>query len=157
MKKGKFYTIEDYEITREGIIINKHNGHIRKPYPNTKGYLRVQINKKKLFIHKLVAEKYIPNPENKPQVNHKDGNKLNNCVDNLEWVTNQENRNHAVKKGLHLFGEKCPYAKLNNEKVIFIRKYSKEFSISALARIFNVSRCTIQDVIQNKTWKNVNS
>lgn len=100
MKKGSQYTIEDYIITKDGKVINKHNGHISKPQLNGKGYLRVNIGHTLKFVHRLVAEKYIPNPDNKPQVNHKDCNKMNNCVDNLEWVTNQENRNHMVKNGL---------------------------------------------------------
>ena len=98
-------TINDYEITREGEIINKHTGHILLGQPNGKGYLRVSISGKLMFIHRLVAEKYIPNPNNYEQVNHKDGNKLNNNVDNLEWVTNQQNRNHAVENELHFMGE----------------------------------------------------
>ena len=100
MRKGKFYTIDDYEITKDGQVINKHNSRVVKAQPNGKGYLRVSIGGKLMFVHRLVAEKYIPNPENKPQVNHKNCNKTDNRVENLEWVTNQENRDHMVRNGL---------------------------------------------------------
>lgn len=100
MRGYKRFTIDDYEITRDGEIINKHNGHKVKPQLNSKGYLRVCIGGKLKFVHRLVAEKYIPNPENKPQVNHKNCIKTDNRVDNLEWVTNQENRDHMVANGL---------------------------------------------------------
>lgn len=65
-----------------------------------KGYKRVNLDKV-YFVHQLVAKVFIPNPLNKPQINHIDGNKLNNCIDNLERVTNQENRDHAVRLNLH--------------------------------------------------------
>ena len=104
------------------------------------------------FVHRLVAEKYLPNPENKPQVNHKDGNRLNNCVDNLEWVTNQENRNHAVKNRLHLCGEDCPWAKLTQKDVDFIRLHT-EFTAKELAEKFNVSDHTIRSIRKGKSWK----
>ena len=147
-------TIDDYEITRDGKVINKQTGHTLAPQPNGKGYLRVSIGKKLMFIHRLVAEKYIPNPENKPQVNHKDGNKLNNCVDNLEWVTNQENRNHAVDNDLQVTGEKCSWAKLTEENVKEIRAnpgYENEY----WAKKFKVSRSTISDVVNYRTWKHI--
>lgn len=147
-------TIDDYEITRNGKVINKHTGHTLAPQPNGKGYLRVSIGKKLMFIHRLVAEKYIPNPENKPQVNHKDGNKLNNCVDNLEWVTNQENRNHVVDNDLQVTGEKCSWAKLTEENVKEIHAnpgYENEY----WARKFKVSRSTISDVVNYRTWKHI--
>lgn len=103
---------------------------------NHNGYLRVELIKNHkphfLRVHRLVAQAFIPNPMNKPQINHKDGNKTNNCVDNLEWVTNQENCEHAQKNGLTNYNEK-PVALIDKGKII------KRFdSISAAARQMNI-------------------
>lgn len=146
------YDLSDYEVTREGEIINKHNGRKIKPQQNGKGYLRVGIGGKLIFVHRLVAEKYIPNPDNKKQINHKDGNKLNNNADNLEWVTNQENRNHAIKEGLQIHGESCSWSKLTREQVDFVRKHP-EIKDKEYADLFGVSRLTISDVRRGITWK----
>lgn len=149
----KTLSIDDYIITKDGKIINKKNGHILKPQTNGKGYLRVSIGKQLKFVHRLVAEKYIPNPDNLPQVNHKDGNKLNNCVDNLEWVSNKDNRKHALERGLHLCGEKCPWAKLNKQDVIYILDNYPKMTIKDLSLKFNVNRNTISDIVHHRTWK----
>ena len=144
--------LSDYIITEQGEIINKRNGRKLKPQPNGKGYLRISIAGKLQFVHRLVAEKYVPNPENKPQVNHKDGNKLNNSAENLEWVTNMENRQHAVKNLLHFSGEKCPWSKLTQKDVDFIRS-NTELTAKQLAEKYGVSVSTIRAVKQNKSWK----
>ena len=146
------FTIDDYEITREGEVINKRWGRKVRPQKNGKGYLRVWIDGKLRFVHRLVAEKYVPNPDNKPQVNHKDGNKLNNNADNLEWVTNYENRQHAIQHNLHFTGEKCSWAKLNKEKVIFIRNHP-EIKAKELAELFGVTNSTIKSIRNYKSWK----
>ena len=155
MKKGYYYTLDDYVITKNGEIINNHNNRILKPQPNGKGYLRVMIGKKRYFVHRLVAQTFIPNPDNKLQVNHKDGNKHNNCVDNLEWVTNQENRNHAVENNLHIYGENCSYAKLNSQQVLEILELLKEnkYTLAEIGSMFGVNRTTISDIKNNRTWK----
>lgn len=149
----KTLTLEDYEITQEGQVINKHTKHILKPQPNGKGYLRVSIGGKLQFVHRLVASQYIPNPNNYEQVNHKDGNKTNNAVENLEWVSNQANRDHAVENKLHLQGEDCSWSKLDWEKVDFIRNHP-EIPTQDLSTLFKVSAGTIRDVRSHKTWKN---
>lgn len=89
-----------YKISMDGFIINAKNGRIIQYY--TKGYARVRLAldglKYKIFqVHRLVALQFIPNPNNYPCVNHKDGNKLNNHVDNLEWCTQQQNVQHYYK------------------------------------------------------------
>ena len=97
-----------YEISSLGKIRNLQ-GKVLKTYIQNSGYKQIKINYQGLHIHKsihrLVAEAFIPNPLNKEYVNHIDGNKLNNTVDNLEWCTNSENILHARKTGLNPYNK----------------------------------------------------
>ena len=90
---------ENYEVSTWGNIRGKYG--VLKPYKNKKGYLKVGLYKdgknNKKRVNRLVAQAFIPNPHCLPQVNHKDGNKLNNSYTNLEWVTNEENCYHAKR------------------------------------------------------------
>ena len=101
-----------YEISNLGRVRSIDNRKILKTNFSKDGYERVTITKDKITrnmsIHRLVAKAFIPNPYKLPQVNHIDGDKTNNNVDNLEWCTNQENHNHKMKNGLNvsLKGEK---------------------------------------------------
>lgn len=84
-----------YQVTSWGRVYNKERGTFVRQDVHCKGYLRVDLfnedGRKHFKVHRLVAEAFIPNPENKPQVNHIDGNNQNNSITNLEWVTNAEN------------------------------------------------------------------
>ncbi len=95
----------NYEINEDGSIISKHTGNQIYVATCKKGYSRVRLKHadggKPHLVHRLIALKFIPNPDNLPQVNHKDGNKSNNRADNLEWVTNKRNCEHAVANGLY--------------------------------------------------------
>lgn len=92
---------ENYSVTEDGQVWSNITNRFLKPQNHVKGYKRVRLSCntvwKNHFVHRLVAEAYLPNLENKQQVNHKDMNKHNNNVHNLEWVTNGENQKHAYK------------------------------------------------------------
>lgn len=100
-KEEEFRDIDsNFRVSNTGRVwSNYKKGYITLKV-SSKGYNRAYMGKKPYVVHRLVAKAFIPNPENKPQVNHIDGNKLNNRVDNLEWCTAQENMEHAFKSGL---------------------------------------------------------
>lgn len=97
-----------YTVTTEGILYVTHNA-VKTPlnvYVNSKGYLQCHVYRENgtmltTSVHRLVAIAFIPNPDNLPQVNHIDCNKLNNCVSNLEWVTQEQNMAHAVENNVY--------------------------------------------------------
>ena len=115
--------IEDfpnYKINNYGNVLNiKRNKTIKEDLSNGRGYINVTLYKNgksyRKVVHRLVAEAFIPNIENKPQVNHIDGNKHNNFVGNLEWVSQSENMKHAFKIGLEEHGMKNKKHKLESK------------------------------------------
>lgn len=112
---------------------------------NENGYIRVYIYKKTFYLHRLIALVFIKNSENKEQVNHIDGNKLNNCVTNLEWVTNKENQLHKFQNGLgNNQTRKIGKYNLNNE---YINEYK---SIALAAKYHNISKSCISGVLRGK-------
>jgi len=109
---------------------------------------------KQKLVHRLVADAFIPNPKNKPCINHKDGIPLNNEISNLEWCTYKENDTHARKMKLY-GGEKHNLAKLTEKDVRYIREVYPEKSSWKLSKEFNVKDSTILNVIHRRTWKHV--
>ncbi|MCX8976506.1 NUMOD4 motif-containing HNH endonuclease [Citrobacter portucalensis] len=122
-------------------------------------YLRVRLQKdgfNRLYsVHRLVASAFIDKPDGKDFVNHKDGDKTNNDVNNLEWCTHQENDVHAKDNGLlnPPKGISHPHSKLTNDDVIFIR--TSELSGAELADMFSVARSAITKIRKFRAWKHV--
>lgn len=93
----------DYEINRDGVVRNRKSGRLKYATQDRYSEMSFQKDRKQYIkhIHVLLARAFIPNPMDKPEVNHIDGNKNNNSLDNLEWVTRRENNLHARRTGLH--------------------------------------------------------
>lgn len=154
-----------YFISNFGRLKGRSGKILKTPINKNTGYHMVCIRPYKqsrkmkcLKISRLVAKAFVPNPENKPFVNHIDGNKLNNFYKNLEWCTNQENIIHAYKHGLItiLKGENKPGSKMTNKQAKWIREHyipkNKEFGTRALGRKFGVHHSTIESIIHNKSY-----
>ena len=122
-------------------------GKVLKPGITNKGYFAVNIyrigNHRMLSVHRLVAVTFINNPENKATVNHKNGNKLDNRVENLEFMTQKENVNHAYNKGLHNYNRrKILMLSLDNEPLLWFNSLTEASTMSGV-NLSSVSNCCV--------------
>lgn len=158
-ENGNVYTLPRIKRTPTTIYLSKEKK--LKPYNNGYGYMLVDMRKNgkryMRLVHRLVADAFIPNPNNLPQINHKDGNKANNSVDNLEWCTCSENQFHAFKYNLKPQGVNHPNSKFTVNDIDYIRKnYHKDkrgCGVYALAKKFKVSPSTIRQIVTGRTYK----
>jgi|688.fasta_scaffold927963_1 hypothetical protein len=169
-----YYQVSNYGLIKSlARVVNAHEGkrklnikeRVLKPAIDNNGYFRVALCKGRRLttfkVHRLVAGHFILNENPKLEVNHKDGNKLNNSVNNLEWVTHSENVIHAFKNNLAqgLKGSKNPQSKLTEKDVFEIRtiaKAKRNYGRLDLAKKYGVSEKHIQDIVNNKNiWTDV--
>lgn len=159
---------ERYEISNYGRFRNRKTGRILKQFNNKHGYYFIPLSFKgkvfNVYIHVYVAKLFVPNDENKPLVNHKDGDKHNNRCDNLEWVTYSENLRHAYKNNLRTSyldkvikrGTEHYMATITEEEVLKIRElYKQGLGCRKIAKILGISRNVAYGVTSGKTWKHV--
>lgn len=174
MKKTKLKPVwrkivgwKNYSVSQNGLIRNDITGIIKKPSLNLYGYHRVILyegrRRFRTMVHRLVAQAFISNPYKKPCVNHKDSNRLNNHVQNLEWVTYQENMDHAIsKKGKWVSGSGNGSSVLTQKQVDEIKEYILDIDLNKrnmkqaiskhFAKLFNVTSMTIYYILTNQTW-----
>ena len=148
--------ITKYSVSTFGRVRNDISGRILKPSYTHDGYLMVRLSingkmpAKTCRVHRLVAEAFIPNPDNKPTVNHKDGCKPNVGVDNLEWATHSEQITHAYRTGLH--SRKCPTIKITDAELEDVIRHIKSgMSNEAISSITFVPHYTICQIRNNHT------
>jgi len=138
--------VKGYKISNYGRVKN-HKGRITEGHNHHSGYLWVSVSTKQYLLHRLVAKTFIPNPENKDQVNHIDGNKVNACVNNLEWCSNKENQIHSINSGLSKCTKKIIQYDLQMNKI-------NEFnSMHDASRKLNIHLSIIYKVCRKKYSK----
>lgn len=150
----------NYTISDKGEIVNTNTNKELKGYIRKDGYVVATLSKGskkyKCYIHRLVAETFIPNPNNLPQVNHIDEDKTNNCVSNLEWITSKDNCNYGTRNERQGLGHSKPIEQYDLEG-----KFIKEWDSAAqIERDLgfnhsNISKCCLgrYNVAYNYKWK----
>lgn len=156
--------ITPYLISNKGNIYSKLTKKLLKPYINNSGYYGIRLNvvgcpAKHFLVHRLVALIFIKNPLNKPEVNHKNGNKADNSVGNLEWVTMVENKIHAKINQLISYngGFDNPsnkYSPKTIEKICQLLA-TREYKYREIAEMCGVSKSTVQDINQGKRYREI--
>lgn len=151
-------------VTHEAGNGKIYQGKILKPVITKSGYVNVSLvtgndeTRVTKRVHRLVADAFCKNPDDKDEINHKDGSKENNRAENLEWVTRSENEQHAYANNLVkvLKGSKKPCAKLNEEDIRNIRiEYENGCLQIELAERYGVARQTISSIVNRKAWSHV--
>ncbi len=153
----------EYTITSTGEVYGK-NGQPIKIRPNTDGYACFTAGRKgkriNVTVHRLVAKNFLPNPNNLPEVDHLDSNRMNASVDNLEWVTHEENIRRAYARGNHkgrAVGTKNPRSKLNDEIVMRIRNEYYYYGVRRqdIAKKYSIPWTTVDHVVKGETWSHL--
>ena len=160
MKNLAFIGYGNYAVTEDGKVFSFNSNSFKLLKEDKRGYVRVYVSKdskKKWFlVHRLVAMAYIPNPDNKKTVNHKDGDKRNNHVSNLEWSTYAENLNHAIDTGLRELQEFRIDRKLNDDVVHKVCKMLEEgFRNIDIANMLGVEKYFVKNIKSGTQYKDI--
>ncbi|MFA0233806.1 HNH endonuclease [Vibrio sp. 10N.222.55.C7] len=147
---------EGYSISPCGKLRNDKTGQIRKNSLNSSGYIQhMEVEGKHPLLHRLLAQTFIPNPEDKPYINHRNGIKDDNRLENLEWCTPSENTLHALEIGLQKpnQGGEHGCAKLTDEDVLAIHSDPRKSGV--ICKEYGITRTTLYHIRHKKTWKHL--
>ncbi len=157
-----------YKISNKGNIKSLSRFHVPKDriltgFKSNNGYVCIELSKEgfssRFYVHRIMAIAFLPNPYNKPNINHKDGVRNNNNLDNIEWCTQKENIQHAHRTGLARvgIGEKQAHSKLKTNNINKIRSMYRTgaYTMKEIGDIYKVSYQSISDVVNFRTWKHI--
>lgn len=148
MNKKQITEYPEYYAREDGLIENK-DGHVIKPWVDNVGYKQVVLYKdgkrNYLRVHRLIAKAFIDNPYNKKQVDHIDGNKLNNAIENLEWVTNAENTKRGYDNDVYISKKRVEVLATNKET----SATTKFYSIRECSDKLKINRKTLSSIIKS--------
>lgn len=146
--------VKSFKVDSNGKILKLRKSKQKNYY--YKVFLSNNEVKKNLYVHRLVAEAFLPKIDNKLEVNHKDGDKTNNCVDNLEWVNHLENITHAYQNSMipYIQGERHGMHKLTEIEIVEIKQLLSDNKLTQteIASKYNVCKSTITNIKYNYNW-----
>jgi hypothetical protein len=149
---------ENYEVETSGLVRNKLTNRGLSFSRLKNGYLSIKLYKDgkqfNVLLHRIVAIAFIPNPDNKKTVNHKDSNRSNNSIENLEWLSQSENVIHGYTNGLHSTkGVKNGNSKLTPEKVLAIREDKRSYPDIAVD--YGIAPTTVGNIKNKYIWRHI--
>lgn len=153
-----------YSVTRDGRVkIEHYDKRWMTPVSDRNGYQRIYMVgdtgvRRGVYLHQIVAQTYLPNPENKPQVNHLDNNPANNKVSNLEWCTAKENRAYAAKQNRlpKLQGEDNGHAKYTAGLIGAVRnRYKEGLAQVEISKMYNIPQPTVSVIVRKIQWRHI--
>ena len=154
---------EDYSVSNYGRIYSKRRDKILKLCVNSSNYKKCALKGKNLYVHRLVAQAFIDNPNNLEEVNHKDGNKWNNNADNLEWVSKSENAKHAFDLGLRNISGYTRYKVAQSGHIfsqmdidLIFEMYAEGMSKKEIAQKMGCYDSTICNILNGKKYNQIN-
>jgi hypothetical protein len=152
-----------YTLYEDGRVFSHKSDRFLKS-GGIKGYRAIFLKEggklRSYLLHRLLAKAFIPNPSDKPQVNHINGRKSDNRLENLEWVTSGENNLHALRTGLRIqpVGESCGAARLNSfqvRRMRFIKEIVPKIRNRKLEQLFGCSNANVNSILTRRTWKHI--